>query len=146
MIPESRVCPRKVLNRREWFLSSDDAIFPHSALHFPESAAEPSGGFLVGWRSSLFHCDLRRSRDFVTQTHTHTNTEKTLADQTQTSPMGGLKLLCRLRARLKRRPQSVLDVAETDHGFAIDRVRLMLSCTFVFNGQGVLWLWSCKDR
>lgn len=37
--------------------------------------------------------------------------------------MGGLKLLGRLRARLKRRTQSPLDVVETEHGFAIDRVR-----------------------
>lgn len=39
------------------------------------------------------------------------------------APMGGLKLLGRLRARLKRRPQSPLDVVETEHGFSIDRVR-----------------------
>ena len=39
------------------------------------------------------------------------------------APMGGLKLLCRLRARLKRRSHSPLDVVETEHGFAIDRVR-----------------------
>lgn len=39
------------------------------------------------------------------------------------APMGGLKLLGRLRARLKRKPQSPLDVIETEHGFAIDRVR-----------------------
>lgn len=37
--------------------------------------------------------------------------------------MGGLKLLYRLRARLKRRPQLQLDVKETDRGFAIEKVR-----------------------
>ncbi|CAN0095141.1 unnamed protein product [Scytosiphon promiscuus] len=56
--------------------------------------------------------------------------------------MGGLKLLYRLRDRLKRRPPSPLDMAETEHGFSIEKVRkLILS----YQDGGALALWFPED-
>ncbi|CBN74132.1 hypothetical protein Esi_0013_0028 [Ectocarpus siliculosus] len=56
--------------------------------------------------------------------------------------MGGLKLLYRLRARLKRRPQLQLDVKETDHGFAIEKVRKLI---FSYQDGGAPALWFPED-
>ncbi|CAM9405904.1 unnamed protein product [Ectocarpus sp. 6 AP-2014] len=56
--------------------------------------------------------------------------------------MGGLKLLYRLRARLKRRPQLQLDAKETDHGFAIEKVRKLI---FSYQDGGAPALWFPED-
>ncbi|CAB1106367.1 unnamed protein product [Ectocarpus sp. CCAP 1310/34] len=56
--------------------------------------------------------------------------------------MGGLKLIYRLRARLKRRPQLQLDVKATDHGFAIKKVRKLI---FSYQDGGAPALWFPED-
>lgn len=75
------------------------------------------GGFVNGSLVNVFPFALDP------QVHEQPRRDTTAWYRTIQAPMGGLKLFGRLRARLKRRPQSPLDVGETEHGFAIERVR-----------------------